>query len=300
MGGIGKLLKKIDMNPSTEDSFLVRTTSGAVISVITVVIMSTLFWGELKLFLNDHCVEDMVIDKETRDRTIINLSIDFDYIPCDLLDVGYRDALGNDRADLENEIRKTNLDVNGNPIGVTDKSTIQITVPTKEEVLEKTSHGDEVVIVNTPKQTTCGSCYNAGSADDCCNTCEELIAKYRAKGLNLHGILAFAPVCADYDFLKKWETGVEKGCRIEGYIAVNKVQGHAYIVPSHVNDLVPMNRVFEASARMNVTHTINHFSLGDDIPVSTSISVHCRDKRLHFTTVAVSCGAILRQCTSTS
>ena len=64
---------------------------------------------------------------------------------------------------------------------------------------------------------------------------------------------------------------MEKGCRIEGYIAVNKVQGHAYIVPSHVNDLVPMNRVFEASARMNVTHTINHFSLGDDIPVSTSI-----------------------------
>jgi len=45
-------------------------------------------------------------------------------IPCDLLDVGYRDALGNDRADLENEIRKTNLDVNGNPIGVTDKSTV--------------------------------------------------------------------------------------------------------------------------------------------------------------------------------
>ena len=93
---------------------------------------------------------------------------------------------------------------------------------------------------------------------------------------------------------------MEKGCRIEGYIAVNKVQGHAYIVPSHVNDLVPMNRVFEASARMNVTHTINHFSLGDDIPVSTSISVHCRDKCLHFTTVAVSCGVILRQCSRTS
>ena len=47
-------------------------------------------------------------------------------IPCDLLDVGYLDAIGNDRADLENEIRKTNLDVNGNPIGVTDKSTVCI------------------------------------------------------------------------------------------------------------------------------------------------------------------------------
>ena len=45
-------------------------------------------------------------------------------IPCMLIDVGYRDALGNDRTDLESEIRKTNLDVNGNLIGVTDTSTV--------------------------------------------------------------------------------------------------------------------------------------------------------------------------------
>ena len=45
-----------------------------------------------------------------------------DSIPCDMIQVGYRDALGNDRADIENEILKTNLDVNGNPIGKTDKS----------------------------------------------------------------------------------------------------------------------------------------------------------------------------------
>ena len=76
----------------------------------------------------------MVIDKETKDRTVINMSIDFDRfvvlylvlsrIPRMLIDVGYRDALGNDRTDLESEIRKTNLDVNGNLIGVTDTSTV--------------------------------------------------------------------------------------------------------------------------------------------------------------------------------
>ena len=75
-----------------------------------------------------------MIDKETKDRTVINMYIDFDRfvvlylvlsrIPCMLIDVGYRDALGNDRTDLESEIRKTNLDVNGNLIGVTDTSTV--------------------------------------------------------------------------------------------------------------------------------------------------------------------------------
>ena len=78
----------------------------------------------------------MVIDKETKDRTVINMSVDFDRlvvlcpvlsrIPCMLIDVGYRDALGNDRTDLESEIRKTNLDVNGNLIGVTDTSTVSL------------------------------------------------------------------------------------------------------------------------------------------------------------------------------
>lgn len=79
-----------------------------------------------------------MIDKETKDRTVINMSIDFDRfvvlylvlsrIPCMLIDVGYRDALGNDRTDLESEIRKTNLDVNGNLIGVTDTSTVWMIV----------------------------------------------------------------------------------------------------------------------------------------------------------------------------
>ena len=73
--------------------------------------------------------------------------------------------------------------------------------------------------------------------------------------------------CADYDFIKKWNTGVEKGCRVEGYVAVTKVQGHMYIVPSRINDLIPPERLSEVSSRINVTHTINQFSFGDDIPV---------------------------------
>lgn len=101
----------------------------------------------------------MIIDKETTDQTTISLSIDFPQLdilfsllyslPCDLIQVGYRDALGNDRSDFDNEIFKTNLDINGNAIGKTDKSRVilvlclsvqvEATVPTKEEVLgEKT------------------------------------------------------------------------------------------------------------------------------------------------------------------
>ena len=77
----------------------------------------------------------MVIDKETTAQTDISLSVDFPLlvlirlalgcsIPCDFLQVGYRDALGNDRSDIDNEIFKTSLDVNGNLIGNRDKSSV--------------------------------------------------------------------------------------------------------------------------------------------------------------------------------
>ena len=80
----------------------------------------------------------MVIDKETTDQTVINLSIDFKQyglecllngsLPCDLIQVGYRDALGNNRNDMDNQILKTNLDVNGNEIGGTDKTKVQVAI----------------------------------------------------------------------------------------------------------------------------------------------------------------------------
>lgn len=61
MSSIRNMLKKFDMNPSTEDSFKVRTLAGAfsmalqialgIVSVVTVSIMAVLFWGELKLYM---------------------------------------------------------------------------------------------------------------------------------------------------------------------------------------------------------------------------------------------------------
>ena len=139
------------MNPSTEDSFKERTLTGAlsiklfiiyyVVSVITIILMGSLFWGEFKLYITNvitfncflYCSKEQKIWQWIKRQQIkraflsqltylsILFLIDLIYsLPCDLIQVGYRDALGNDRVDIENEILKTNLDVNGNTIGNTD------------------------------------------------------------------------------------------------------------------------------------------------------------------------------------
>ena len=71
MSSIRKMLKKFDMNPSTEDSFKVRTLSGAfsrdcvvaslLVSVVTVCIMGALFWGEFKLYIHNVIVDGGIV-----------------------------------------------------------------------------------------------------------------------------------------------------------------------------------------------------------------------------------------------
>ena len=43
--------------------------------------------------------------------------------------------------------------------------------------------------------------------------------------------------------MEKWKNGVNKGCRIEGHLSINKVQGHVFIVPARVNDYLSLNQL---------------------------------------------------------
>lgn len=71
MSSIRKMLKKFDLNPSTEDSFKVRTLSGAfshiclvesrLVSIVTVCIMGALFWGEFKLYIHNVIVHSGLV-----------------------------------------------------------------------------------------------------------------------------------------------------------------------------------------------------------------------------------------------
>ena len=79
MSSIRKMLKKFDMNPSTEDSFKVRTLSGAfsrdwivtslLVSIVTVCIMGALFWGEFKLYIHNVIVDGGIVTDRSAWRT---------------------------------------------------------------------------------------------------------------------------------------------------------------------------------------------------------------------------------------
>ena len=151
-----------------------------------------------------------------------------------------------------------------------------LTAPTKEEVLESTRHeGDDIVVVDEKKgnqsfsrlRIECGDCFGAKEKTECCNTCEELIDAYRKKNWDVESVKSRAPQCAGFSYLEKWKNGVERGCRLEGKLSITKVQGHIFIIPGRINDLLSNSEIRQIASSINVTHTIHHFSLGEAIPV---------------------------------
>ena len=122
-----------------------------------------------------------------------------------MIQVGYRDALGNERSDIDNEIFKTNLDVNGNPIGQKDKTKVFLFFSSSFSnrwlplLLPKKKCWERVKKVNLSQvgyfkvckrlEEECGDCFGAGEQGACCNTCEKLIEAYRKKKWNIESVI---------------------------------------------------------------------------------------------------------------
>ena len=68
-----------------------------------------------------------------------------------------------------------------------------------------------------------------------------------------------SPKCTGFDFLSKWKEGVSKGCSIEGHLSINKVQGHIYIVPARINDLLTVAQQREIYPCFS-THTFSSWN----------------------------------------
>ncbi|KAF9687300.1 hypothetical protein SADUNF_Sadunf02G0079200 [Salix dunnii] len=95
-------------------------------------------------------------------------------------------------------------------------------------------------------ETYCGSFYGAEtSAEDCCNSCEEVHEAYRKKGWAMTNP-DLMDQCKREGFLQRIKDEEGKGCNIYGFLEVNKVAGNFHFAPGksfqqsgvHVHDLL--------------------------------------------------------------
>nr|CAH7743855.1 unnamed protein product [Callosobruchus chinensis] len=211
--------------------------------------MGLLFWTEFVDYLTPNVTEELFVDTSRSPTIQINLDFVIPKISCDFLALDAMDSSGEQHLEINHNIYKRRLDLEGRPIED----------PVKEDITIRVKTNTSAPAAN---KTECGSCY--GAADRCCNTCEEVKEAYREKKWaieNLHDI----EQCKDEKYNEKLKTAFTQGCQIYGNLVVNRVSGSFHVAPGesftishlHVHNVQPFS-----SNEFNTSHRIRHLSFG--------------------------------------
>ncbi|GAB6029813.1 Endoplasmic reticulum-Golgi intermediate compartment protein 3 [Chamberlinius hualienensis] len=247
-------IRKFDAYPKTLEDFRIKTYSGAIVTILSGILMTILFISELSYYLTPEIKEDIFVDLSRGNKLRINLDVVMPRIPCSLISIDSLDVSGVQQINLAHNIFKRRLDLDGYGLdSVQPEKETKLGVPTEET---------QVAVKN---ETKCGSCYSAETEEQpCCQTCEDIQVAYRKKGW------AFKKA-EDYEqcISEGWKENVKQtlteGCHVYGYVEVNRVAGNFHIAPGvsyqqhhvHVHDLQPYS-----ASEFNITHRINHLSFG--------------------------------------
>ncbi|XVF14467.1 hypothetical protein REPUB_Repub09cG0062800 [Reevesia pubescens] len=115
--GMKHAIKSLDAFPRAEEHLLQKTQSGALVSIVGLVIMATLFFHELTYYLSTYTVHQMSVDLKRGETLPIHINMTFPSLPCDVLSVDAIDMSGKHEVDLDTNIWKLRLNSLGHIIG---------------------------------------------------------------------------------------------------------------------------------------------------------------------------------------
>eukprot|EP00386_Alphamonas_edax_P011691 GDKI01036842.1.p1 GENE.GDKI01036842.1~~GDKI01036842.1.p1 ORF type:complete len:354 (-),score=106.93 GDKI01036842.1:285-1346(-) len=108
MGAIISTVKNLDLYRKVPRDISEPTVSGALVSIVSTVLMLVLFISELQSFLRIKTESEMHIDPvdHENDMLQINLDIDIFKMPCEILSLDAQDILGSHEADIHGDLLK--------------------------------------------------------------------------------------------------------------------------------------------------------------------------------------------------
>lgn len=254
--GMFAKLQNFDAYPKTLEDFRIKTYAGATVTIISSVIMIFLFLSELQYYLTTDVVDELFVDMSRGDKIKINVDITFQFLPCAYVALDAMDVSGQRQINVHTTLYKQRLAKDGT---VVTESEVVVLEDIKPKINSTAIAVDE-----------CGSCYGAETSEiKCCNTCEDVRAAYNKKGwaFPLGNIVK---QCEKEQLKESIELQSGEGCRLHGYLEVNRVAGNFHISPGksyelghmHVHDMA----AFGTGVKYNLTHTINHLSFGENYP----------------------------------
>ncbi|KAJ7960193.1 Endoplasmic reticulum-Golgi intermediate compartment protein 3 [Quillaja saponaria] len=225
--GVKQALKNLDAFPRAEEHLLQKTQSGAVVSVVGLVIMATLFVHELGYYLTKYTVHQMSVDLKRGETLPIHINMTFPSLPCDVLSVDAIDMSGKHEVDLDTSIWKLRINSFGHIIGSEYIS----------DLVEK-EHG-------------------AHKHDGGKDHHEESKEKIHLQEFDQD----------TENTIKKVKHALEngEGCQVYGVLDVQRVAGNFHISVHGLNIYVAQ-MIFGGSKNVNVSHVVHDLSFGPKYP----------------------------------
>ncbi|KAI8319640.1 DUF1692-domain-containing protein [Martensiomyces pterosporus] len=258
-GGIAARFQSFDAYAKTLDDFSIKTLSGGILTVITGIIIAVLVANEFLAYRAVELLPELVVDKERMEKMHINLDVSFPKAPCVLLGLDIMDSSGEQQINLFQHVTKTRLSTTGDEIGI-DASDID-----KAKVQPPETGEDG--------KPYCGSCYGGVPPESgCCNTCNDVHQAYSQRGWAFTDPDSIEQ-CVREGYAKHMKEQAGEGCRMRGFIEINKVAGNFHILAGetikHGSEHMH-NRYEYMPSDYDFSHTIHRLSFGEEFSTQSN------------------------------
>ncbi|KAI1435051.1 DUF1692-domain-containing protein [Xylaria sp. CBS 124048] len=252
---------RLDAFTKTVEDARVRTTSGGIVTIISVLVVLYLSWGEWSDYRRVVIHPELIVDQSRGERMEIHMNVTFPKLPCELLTLDVMDVSGEQQRGVLHGVNKVRLQPASQGGGVIDTMALAL-----HDKNDEATHLDP---------NYCGPCYGAtapstASKPGCCNTCDEVREAY-AQSSWAFGRGEGVEQCQREHYAEKLDAQRQEGCRIEGAIRVNKVIGNFHFAPGrsftsanmHVHDL---KNYWDSPVAHSFMHEIHQLRFGPQIP----------------------------------
>ncbi|XP_001948436.1 endoplasmic reticulum-Golgi intermediate compartment protein 3 [Acyrthosiphon pisum] len=258
-------LKQFDAFAKPLEEVQIKTVWGGIVSLVCFLTIVFLMVSNLVEYLDNTPTEELFVDTSRNKKLQINFDIVVPKISCDFLVLDAVDNSGETHLQVDHNIYKRRLNLEGQPISDPEKSD---DVGSKKTLnppsMLKSNETDDAN--NT--EDICGSCYGAESSTiPCCNTCDDVKRAYKMKNWDFRP--SSIEQCKNQSSQNEmYDKAFKEGCQLYGTLLVNRVSGSFHIAPGmsfsfnhmHVHDVHPFS-----SSSFNTTHTIRHLSFGQKL-----------------------------------
>lgn len=221
-------------------------------SLVAAVLGTLLFLSQLSTYMSPTVVDHVAVDTGVGEKLRINFNITFYALNCAEANLDAMDVAGEQQNDVDHDLIKERLDQDGKVIGEAFQHRLD----------------DEEEIAPLPADY-CGPCYGAAAEEECCNSCDDVRAAYVKKGWNTAHLERNTEQCRRESRHPAVVAKEGEGCRISGFLLVNKVAGNFHVAlgdsterdTRHIHQFNPSD-----IESYNASHRINHLSFGEVYP----------------------------------